>query len=68
MVKLRLNPGRTAASGSPSRRSSRTQKEWNVKIFGVEESSVAREGWLQEYLGAGHVAVTKTLQEAIATR
>ena len=36
MVKRRVKPGRTRASGSPSRRSRRTQNEWNVESVGVE--------------------------------
>src|ERR1035441_5630354 len=36
MLKRRVKPGRTRASGSPSRRSIRTQKEWKVEMLGVE--------------------------------
>ena len=34
MVNRRVKPGRMRASGSPSRRSSRTQNEWKVETFG----------------------------------
>ena len=33
MVNWRVKPGRMRASGSPSRRSRRTQNEWNVDTF-----------------------------------
>src|ERR1019366_7008952 len=36
MLKRRVKPGRMRASGSPSLRSIRTQKEWKVEMFGGE--------------------------------
>src|ERR1035437_6551834 len=41
MLKRRVNPGRRRASGSPSRRSMRTQNEWNVLRSGAESSGTS---------------------------
>jgi len=37
MENRRVNPGRICAMGSPSRRRSRTQKEWKVDRFGDDD-------------------------------